>query len=124
MAAEGAFFRTRERDVNVRFTGRDDAARVQDFEWAFYSFVCVHRFLCGGGDVVIRTSLHGTGADHHIAVLDVLLMDDIEDGLEQEGIAIEKNAVDGLDLGRLENFGRRCGARLGGGERGAREESR
>lgn len=70
---------------------------------------------------MVGATLHGAGADHYVAVLDIFLLDNVEDGFEQEGVAIEEDAIDGLDLGGLEYFGR--GSGIGLGEGGLREES-
>jgi len=113
MAAEGTLFGAGERDVNMRLTGCDDSARVQDFEWSFYRFECVDGFEGGRGDVMVGATLYGAGTDHDVAVLDILLPDDIEDRFEQESIAIEKDAVGSLDLSGLEDFGRGSGIGLG-----------
>lgn len=113
MAAEGTFFGAGKRDVNMRLAGCDDSARVQDFEWPFYRFECVDGLEGGRGDVMVGATLNGAGTDHDVAILDVLLPDHVEDGFEQEGIAIEEDAVDSLHLSGLEDFGRRSGVGLG-----------
>jgi hypothetical protein len=30
--------------------------------------------------------------------------DDVEDGFEEEGVAVQDDSIDGLDLGRFEDF--------------------
>lgn len=47
MTSECAFFWAGERDVDVGFAGRDDAAGVQDFEGSLYRFECVDGFEGG-----------------------------------------------------------------------------
>jgi hypothetical protein len=50
--------------------------------------------------------MDGAGADLDVTVFNFLLFDDVEDGFEEEGVPVQEDAADGLDLSGLEDFWR------------------
>ena len=74
--------------MDVRFSGRYNAATVKNFERSFHRFVFVRRSERRRGHVVVCALLHRASSYPSIAVLNVLLLDDVVYGFEQKRVSL------------------------------------